>query len=195
MRHNVAASLVVMCAVLFLSCDNNDSPLDTTTDPGTIVPLKVGNQWVYRSNVYDASGSVIDSFLDTVKIVRSKTIGTETWYEDNTGRTQTNRADGRWLYSDSAYLVEKYPAKLNDTYSLAEGSLTVRVRSLDESVQVSQGSHKTHVYSWTRFENATTVLVGEFFHAPRVGLIRADVYSATGGYVSSRQELLSVTLQ
>jgi len=188
--------LIAIATLGFLAASCKEESVEpTASNPGTIVPLKVGNQWVYNIAELDYTGRVISESHDTLSIVNSTTIGTETWFEDNAGILQTNRADGRWLMSGSPYLTEKYPAKLNDAYVVMDSltGISARVRGVSETVVVPKGTFSSYIYRWTRISDGDPV--ADFWYVPNVGLVQSETYtrSARGLYVSSRKTLLART--
>jgi len=179
-------SLLLVC----ISCEKHVGPVPT---PGVIVPLKIGNLWAYKIRIFDESGAVTDSSYDTVSVTAQTLIDNELWYIDNEGNVQTNRADGLWVHSGVPYLVEKFPAKLNEFYRLIDTATIVRVSGVDEGIVVPTGRYLSYIYSWTR----NGFMVGDFFYAPNVGMIKSDKYAQHGAsvYLIERKELVWVSLQ
>lgn len=188
-RKYLLAAIISMTLV-FSSCD---PAADRIILDGTIMPLKVGNEWAYRVRIFDESGAVTDSSYDTVKVVREVVINNEIWYVDNDGNVQTNRTDGRWVRSEVPYLVEKFPSRLNEMYRLIDTVTIVRVRGVDEPVSVPAGRYLSFIYQWMR----NGFLVGDFYYAPNVGMIKSEKYmqQGTGVFLIERKELLWISLK
>ena len=188
-RKNLWAAITLLALVL-PSCEPEPLRIIPT---GTIVPLKVGNEWGYKVRIYNQSGAVTDSSYDTVKVTREIVIDNELWFVDNDGNVQTNRADGRWIRSEVAYLVEKFPCKLNEMYRLVDTITTVRVRGVDERVRVPAGTYLSFIYQWMQ----NGFLVGDFYFSPNVGMIKSEKYmqQGSGVYLIERKELMWVGLK
>ena len=181
---------VILVTIILSSCE----PAPERIIPaGEIVPLKVGNQWTYKVKIFDEFGTVTDSSHETVKIMNEVVIENELWYVDNDGNVQTNRADGRWVRSDVAYLVEKFPCKLNEMYRLIDTITFVRVRGVDEPVSVPAGRYLTYIYQWMR----NGFLVGDFYYTPNVGMVKSEKYMQRGGgvFLLETKELISYALK
>lgn len=189
-RRKIALAEIFVSTLLFVSCDPN---FEQDVFTGTIMPLKIGNQWAYKIRIFNELGAVTDSSYDTVKIASQAIIGKETWYIDNEGNVQTNRPDGRWIRSDYPYLVEKFPARLNEFYRLIDTATIVRVRGVDETIIVPAGRYFSYVYQWRR----NNFLVADFYFAPNVGMIKSEKYmqSGPGVFMVERKELLWVLLK
>jgi hypothetical protein len=74
---------VVLGAAIISGCSDSTAPML----PTPVMPLAIGNRWVYR---------VTGGALDTVEIVGAREVGGETWYEGSDSILYTNRADGLW---------------------------------------------------------------------------------------------------
>ncbi len=181
---------IVLLTIVLSSCEPS---ADRIIPTGEIVPLKVGNQWTYKVKIFNQSGTVTDSSFETVKIVNELLIVNELWYVDNDGNVQTNRADGRWVRSDVEYLVEKFPCKLNEMYRLVDTVTFVRVKGVDEPVNVPAGRYLTYIYQWMR----NGFLVGDFYYSPNLGMVKSEKYmqEGTGVYLLETKELISYALK
>lgn len=188
-RKNLLAAIISLTFVLS-SCDPAAERIIVN---GSIMPLKVGNEWGYSVKIFDESGAVADSSYDTVKVIQEIVIDNELWFIDNGGNIQTNRTDGRWVRSEVAYLVEKFPSRLNEMYRLIDTVTIVRVRGVDETVSIPAGRYLSYIYQWMR----NGFLVGDFYYAPNVGMIKSEKYMqrGTGVFLIEKKELLWVSLK
>ncbi len=147
---------------------------DTTSEPppvGELVPLQVGNYWVY--NVYDSLGEPVGQ--QTLGITGSQMIthsGTTyevlhwNWYEDlNTPSSSyilvRNGEEGLWAmgYYDSfndtlvvdPQLAAKYPAAIGDSWSYVDvefgETYIYECVSTDQTISTPAGSFSCYVYS------------------------------------------------
>lgn len=126
-----------------------------------ILPLAVGNRWVYDVTVSDSLGEIQFQFVDSNAVDRDTLINGERWYIIMRGNTNlglgANRMDGYWARNlppwDSltisdvgpAYLAAKFPAALGETF-LNIDNLITKVLSTDTTVEVPAGSFSCYKY-------------------------------------------------
>lgn len=189
-QRSVVRTFAFVCCA-FVSC--SDTALPPAVFPGVIMPLRVNNMWEYEVTILDRAGSTIGLFIDSTRIVAEREIADEKWFVDDDGVVQMNRSDGRWIFSGVAYLAEKYPAMLNDTYMLSDSVTMIYVAGVNEPVRLPIGTFSTYVYRRTR----GGVLTAELYFAPNTGLVKLDRYSsdADGVYRSESRLLRSIHLQ
>ncbi len=72
--------LLFIIVGLFLSCKKEKSEPCTPTNYTGMLPLHVGNQWIYQVTVYDSPGSIFQQTYETLKIVGDTVIDCETKY-------------------------------------------------------------------------------------------------------------------
>lgn len=136
--------LAISLACLVPHCKKDENPTNNVI-LGSIMPLKVGNTWTFRVSIYDTNGVPFSSSDEVLSITRDTTIGNEKWFRFGSSWV-TNRSDGLWRLTNSgtAYLVFKYPAKVNDTYS-SDGEQVV-VTSINQTVSVLHGQYSCYAY-------------------------------------------------
>jgi hypothetical protein len=144
----------------------------------TIVPLAVGNLWVYR-----VTAAAVTS--DTQEVVRDTVVNGETWYVmGGTGYDSahpacwTNRDNGLWVWygfyadSSSRWLLAKYPSKQGETYDVRPWQwgdvLNVEVESTDAEVTTSAGRYRAHCYRIS----LGVVSFTRYYFSPSVGLVK-----------------------
>ena len=182
--------MVFILSLLFVSCKSEEPTLEQeiTLDTSVIMPLKVGNTWLYRTVILDTSGNVLSTVHDTVAIVRDTTIGQERWLVNNLGSHYTNRTDGLWgtIQSGSQPIqfvhLAKYPASTNERYPMDPNLYYwhwIRVLSVDSVATVPLGQFRSYVYE--------SGALGSLFYVPGLGQI---MNLRDGGL--SRRELLAV---
>jgi hypothetical protein len=135
-------------AVILVSCNNSESPCVPVKTSGPIVPLAIGNQWVYHITEF-ADGSVTRSYYDTLTIRRDTLINGEKWYFYY-GGFWTNRSNGLWgvfqVTKDSVtpVLIYPYPTSVGTVIHLPSDSGFVF--AVDTLISVPYGCFYTNVY-------------------------------------------------
>jgi hypothetical protein len=161
MKYNIIKLLelnrigIISLLILFSACsDKNEEIIEPPLPEGDIVPLSVGNQWVFNSynsetNVLDATITmdIIDKLSDnryqygwTVEYINGD-------FRYSQGTCQL-KEDGYY----QASLLYKYPAKKGEEYS--NGLSNIKVSSLYEVITVPAGTFKCIRYEtyWSDFE-------------------------------------------
>ncbi|HQW92697.1 MAG: hypothetical protein IPH68_02645 [Chitinophagaceae bacterium] len=133
MKTNYSGILFFMILTGFFltSCQKE---LDGLINGGVITPVnqkpRVGTTWYYRYYVYFPNGNVYTTGTVTHKAKSEETINGEKWLRivdvatDTLAYLLNEKTGGLYQYTNSdSYLLCKYPAVLNDTYStFNEGS-------------------------------------------------------------------------
>ncbi len=194
------SDLVYLVAYMF---DGGPQPADCIPDTVThvIVPLAVGNIWLYHKVEYNSSGTVIAEYDTSSSIVSDTLIVDSIWYivEDGTGALPSNIAtnwdDGLWTYAadstPSELLALKFPTTIGDSYPYY--NVTVHVDDTALSVTVPAGMFTCYYYRMTVPIFGT---VGKIWVSPDIGIVKAENYELGlfSTYLSSTVELLSYTL-
>ncbi len=185
--------LLVFCLGI-ISCK---SSTDTGTQNQTVImPLAIGNTWIYLDNGYDSNGHLfVPSTYDTLLISDTITYGKDILYKpQNRLIYYTNKANGLWVRYDLAPSEEiffaKYPAKDGDIFRrdslivTKESSpdplgLTIGnfiVSSTTESVTVPAGTFVCYKYNADYYDTTSHQLVDRVnsFYAPNVGRIKSE---------------------
>jgi hypothetical protein len=206
---------IALCSFWFFisGCKENDNPTASTTSRDVIVPLSVGNQWIYIvTDSTAASGRFIQDTV-TMQITHDTTIQNEKWYvvesqshpfipTDATKKYSTaiwiNRADGLWVGPHdpgipfSAYLSIKYPASVNDSWQHPRGDdsypiIIPTVTSTNARVDVPAGQFICYEIE---YKDSVTLVPGKTYYAINIGFIKSE----PGLGQTIRQELLSYTI-
>jgi hypothetical protein len=202
MKRAIAAAVVLPVILLLnLSCGNSDDSLSVSTPgvPNVVLPLQVGNTWVYRRSSYDTLGSVIALDTLTERVARDTLIQGEQWYiwETTYGLSMgTTRSDGYWtLVGGVPALTFRYPVALNDTYMITTTGSTVRILALDTLIPVPYGTISCIAYEQLTPPDQRRNRID--FCAANTGLIRTDefVHTAGGGdSLDRRSDLIDLVL-
>jgi hypothetical protein len=203
----ISTSLLLVTLFLQAGCKKDDNPVNQGgTNPTVLMPLKIGNQWIYRAVSLDSLGNVQNSDTSTFKIVRDTSIQNEKWYfigRDSTARELlTNRSDGLWYMrltssgtvAQSVVLFAKHPANVNDTW-LGPDSTTAKLLAKNVSVTVPQGTYSCFQYTYAN-KNTQDLQQTKYFPVG-VGFVRDEFYSKTSSgqsYVAGRRELIGLSL-
>ena len=138
---------------------------DTVGSVSEIIPLAVGNAWIYAITAFDSLGNVLGNAVDTSTVARDTVIDSETWYIlYNRGvpvNLGINRSDGYWSRSvtlspgtaniaslGEEYLSSKFPATVGQVFANETGYRTV-VLDADTMVTVTAGSFECYKYKKT----------------------------------------------
>ena len=166
-------------------------PMKTT---GLIIPLALGNQWIYRVTGFDDRGNVYPNpTLDTFTLSKDTIIKGEQWFFYDGGDIVINRSDG--LYTNNGdslpLLFYKYPANTGDTNFFPHGN-SISVVSNDTIVSVPYGCFSTYQYTHEPFYAAPL----DIFIAPGVGEVRTEYWTGISSkpYKYRQRELVSVVL-
>ncbi|WP_162054813.1 hypothetical protein [Pontibacter pamirensis] len=172
-----------------------------------VVPLQVGNEWVYEVTDYDTNGKPLtkSSYKNTVQ--RDTIIHNSTWYILNNGQIVQNSRDGYvhfnkagseavMIYQSTDYGGIGYMYKHHD-YDLRV--MTTRSQQLD-TVTTASDTYPSYVFRIenqykSQFDGTTHTLNQEDYVAPGVGLVRTDKHYADSDKVMQRHELVRYTLK
>ncbi|MGA2296468.1 MAG: hypothetical protein ABSG15_02855 [FCB group bacterium] len=144
-------SLIILVIIVFAGCNKTDSPV-SPTQSDVLIPLKVGNTWIYQGGSKDSVST------DTLKVIRDTIINGVTWYFFNSDSSDvvTNLNDGFYDMFIGSYsymgsgLSFKYPAKVGDTCSSSNNNSTQNgirtVLSVNESITVKAGTFKCYKF-------------------------------------------------
>lgn len=198
--------LLLLLTTLLMSsgCDRSRGILDNSSS-GEIIPLKVGNRWVYKLTQFDEEGDVLGSDQYAARVDRDTVLNNETWYflvdANRILALATNRADGYWVREVTVlagavvgvgepYLSAKYPATVGEMYPNDDDYVTT-VTSTGTEVSIPAGAHDCYQYlrmSATRPYESTF-----YYRAPGVGTVLQELFASAGDTSSYRQFLLELT--
>lgn len=168
---------VVLIVLFGLGCKSNDNVTNSSEVTSVILPLAVGNEWIYAHNSTQPP--------DTHRVLSDTTIDGETWYlwqsQAGTVIPAINRSTGLWINSGGVeYRFLKYPASSGDTYQFT--NLQATVESTRDSVEVPGGFHFCWKYVFTYAGNNALIL----FAAPDIGIVRWEEWNAETNQLAER---------
>lgn len=142
---SIGSMLVLTSIFALLACS-------ITADNETIMPLAVGNYWIYEVETYvDDAVDPITRSEHTRKIEEKITWGGHTWYgneKDGAGEYHRNTKEGVFILQindehpdGAAKLLLEYPVKVGASWTVGTGpsASTMIVETLDETVIVPAG--------------------------------------------------------
>lgn len=160
-----------------------------TTEPVEIMPLAVGNQWVYHTVRSDTMGNVTRNTYDTVRVTGTEVIAEETWFIVNGegNYNYINRSDGLWKACSKNVLYIKFPVRLGEYYTTGTSMdycspPGFSVVSTDTVITVPAGTFRCITYLWGDYGGYYNHV---YHYAPNVGLIRYDGYARGTTHVGS----------
>ncbi|MBC8044727.1 MAG: hypothetical protein IAF08_14920 [Rhizobacter sp.] len=200
---NRKALIITLLALsaLVSSCKENTGTSVDTASSSQIIPLEIGNQWIYKNVYYDSLGAITFDALDTVTIIKDTTISGEKWFrlQGSVGYSfdVIHRADGYYYYGDGGAILQyKYPANLNERYQtyVATPTDTMVVASFNSVTTVQAGTYTC--YQYNRFvPSRPTVRQTTWIEAGK-GIIKEEAYGGTTTvFLSSRAELVGRNLK
>ncbi|HEX7070294.1 MAG TPA: hypothetical protein VF190_05795 [Rhodothermales bacterium] len=161
--------LALAASVLVSACDSGP---DSPAPPDSILPLEVGNRWIFERTLTDATGDTLLVEPDTVTIVGDTLIANERWFvvagssphsQNCFGGLEALRDDGIWFRADAAspaYLQFACPAEDGTSYPYAPQSYVGEATVASTSAETpGQPGHPGYLYevrldsmlSWPNF--------------------------------------------
>ncbi|MFZ1305917.1 MAG: hypothetical protein WAR80_08755 [Ferruginibacter sp.] len=153
---NFLVLILVTCTIV--SCQKE---IDGTSGGGTVIPVpsdqkpKVGTTWTYRYEWYNTPGGLVNTKMVYHKAKSEETLGGEKWLKIVDIETDTvvyylaTKNDGLYQYTNNnSYLLCKYPASVNDTYTTFNTGTVENftVRTVDETIATGLGDIKLTKY-------------------------------------------------
>jgi hypothetical protein len=177
--------LVTLCS----GCEDKGVVTPPQASQQGIMPLKVGNCWIYETTFLDTLGNVILVAPETLAVVVDTMIKGETWFRVK-NVLYTNRSSGLWIWgTDEPYLFYKYPTEVGDSTLTGYGTIQT-VTATARQVNVPAGTFSCVEYS-QRFGS----IIGYVEYCSyNVGVIRydefCDKYDGNRIYHHCKQSLL-----
>jgi len=145
-----------------------------------LMPLAVGNRWIYRVREYDTDGNPKADYFDMTKIEKTEYRGSAIWYVDNKSRSYVNYYNGLWRLGifDDPYLFAQFPGTANIGYLGDPGwaffNMRERINIIDTRLPVTVEAGHYSCYKYCSYTEDRF----EFYHyyAPNVGLVMYEVY-------------------
>jgi hypothetical protein len=163
MKMSFFCTIVILIILFFVSCTHSttSNPVITPNNDSTgIWPMKVGNEWIYETTIYDSNNVITGKYNDTLKIIKDTILGSEKAFMLESPRAKLAyaspkpyyiRPDGVYADPDgygTIHLYIKYPAIINEMYFLCQncGDTTI-ISSLSQWISTIAGSFNCINYS------------------------------------------------
>ena len=207
------AMVVTVTLVTLIGCGGGHSSVEPT-DKDVIVPLEVGNQWVYRATPFPGAAARPG---DTITVIGEDSIGGTSWHAVRLSDVSSftgvptiihwsNRADGLWARVESEpgrllyeSLFAKFPAKVGDRYEIpwigVGITVVVTVESVGDTICVPAGTFEVNAYSFS--VNPDRYGGERDYFSPGIGLVKKVGITSDpdlGAYEYSSSELCSMVL-
>ena len=210
--------LLIFIIVQFQNgCNSNSTgPPDEFED---ILPLALGNKWIYQiDNYFDSKGNVVDHITevqyDTMEVVRDTMIGNERWFairhsiDANTNSIgenyYVNRADGIYILTTQQFrgsyqypsvkIFLKYPMEIGDSITFM-GEVK-KLIAISDSVTINSKNYFCYIYEISNIYDSTYVPEPErhnlIYLSPQIGFVRGEYIF--GGRLAVQSNLLSYEL-
>ncbi|GAB3538887.1 hypothetical protein GCM10027443_34670 [Pontibacter brevis] len=196
----------ILSSLLFFSLascerDNDILPVEE------VVPLRVGNEWVYEVKDYDTNGNLITTSSLKNRVQKDTIIQNSTWYILSDGQIVRNSHEGYVYYNKTAreavtiyqrhnyggigymYKYHDYDLLVMTTRSLQQDTVTAASEKYASYVFRIENQYKS------QFDGATHTIKQEDYVAPGIGLVRADKHYVNSEKVMQRYELVRYTVK
>lgn len=165
MKRNIILFIVAPMMALFLHfCTDVTSTMPIQQTP-VIMPLAIGNYWIYKFGDVDSSGAWINSTFDTLTIIKDTIVDNERWFIRNETNPSNkfafnmyliNRTSGllmrNYIMGDSKHLIT-FPAQKGNISIISTAdtgrsvAFCVKVIDLDVPVNVPKGAFLCYKYA------------------------------------------------
>ncbi len=190
MRNALLTGIVILTLLGCSSKKESDEP-SIDISPGQrvgniIMPLEVGNMWVYNVYGLDTAKNELRAILiDTLSVISDTLINRERWfYIGGLQRTEgwvMNRKDGFWfaLPVGQPFLFAKYPAEPGDTFTSLIGASTAQTTVEGTGVEVKSPAGTYYCYKYVQKVMPLNAVTNYYF-APGVGLVKMEIMDRSG---------------
>jgi hypothetical protein len=192
---NILLTISILLASLFAACKTEENSLVGPISSPGIVPLSVGNKWIRSIELYDTSGNVFSTWIDSIIVTRDTIAEGSRWFMLKMGGLEypmVNRSNGLWCLNGGgiAFMWYKFPAVVGDSFLVGD-PIPMRVRSVDTTITVPQGAFSCYSYEqdhapWLGAIGGSRVIE---FLAPEGGYVKTEVCQST--FTSKTQFLYS----
>ena len=164
--------IILIIALVLVSCSDN-----STNNPKSleIIPLKIGNMWIYQNLKLDSNGIILKTTYDTLEVVKDTVFDGSKWF------TYYNPSRYMWFQNnDNGYrnaikpeywrfLDYKYPGIAGDKFVSSRGSKTIE--ATDSKFKIVPGEFIC--YKYVSYDGS------EEFLCPGIGFVCGKIYNKT----------------
>lgn len=167
--------LIAIClfAIFGTSCSNSTDDASQTHDD--LIPLKIGNYWVYENKRYTVSNldSILSYYIDTMLVESKSFEGSKTLYNMKKEYTYSSESDGIWMYFRNGNtiidkgLAFRFPSNVGDKNYLNGIGMQITTIAKDEIFKSDLGEFKCYRYFSTNSLNNIQHLI-----CPKIGIMK-----------------------
>jgi hypothetical protein len=141
-----------------------------------IIPLKVGNLWIYKTDKYDQNGTLNSSQYSSHCILKDTSKYGETFYLFEGFLPWINKADGLYVLGQDSLpeLFLKYPAPENDSYTNKMND-SIIIKKTDEKLNIPSGNFKCYKYQVNNTANPN--ITSFLYVSPGTGIVQIEDYN------------------
>jgi len=203
-RASIAVVTIIVLSASIISCSEDDNPVTPHDIPDVIMPLELGNSWVYQLTTFKPDGSIRRTDTVTFSVFSDTLIENERWFvwgqKVTTQVFCTNRTDGLWYWHENDTvpgLSAMYPAEAGDRFTDAYCD-TIHVVSTDHLVTVPGGTFSCFLYEKppAHHQQAQRWRYRGYF-SPNIGQIRVEQFLASDAvpeYLNHSFDLISYSI-
>jgi hypothetical protein len=153
---------------------------------GGILPLKIGNNWIYELYGMDTTSNRMRVFkIDTFSVIGDTLINDSLWYVlDGLGEDSTmarNIENGLWFLRKGRppFLFAKYPAVLGDKYNTVSEAVELSTEVISTGARINVPAGPFTCFKYQQIVDPPHA-INNFYFAPGVGLIKMDILDQAG---------------
>jgi hypothetical protein len=173
-----STTLIIILLSVPISCKKEKTnPVDDDAGPSVILPLAVGNFWIYERKFLDTAQTVTGIQTDTMTIKDSLFIDGESWYGTGTGSIlYTDKPDGVYIRDTLTPLIPpqlmyKYPGYAGNTWVNEIYNDTTTIISNIYSIYILGNA-----YTFYRYRASDSLGYRETQAVPGLGIIGWSVF-------------------
>ncbi len=201
MRRSLACMAFAVIATMMLAGCGESSPSGTDTTPDgadRLLPLALGNRWIYETTIYDSTGKATLK-ADTTLVAGDTTIQGERWFffNDDRATPTVSRTDGVYYWdtrNNASRLYVRYPGAVGESYE--RGSQRYTIVATNTTVTVPAGVFTCYQIRLT--DQNIPGLDATLSIAPGTGTIKIEAINTRPDGTrlgSARMELKAYTLK
>lgn len=181
---------------LLISCEEDANNEVNQTKELEIFPLKIGNSWTYKLNVYPKDDSV-DTYREyTMKVVKNTSFNEKNYFSIEVdgnleGNLYINKEDGHFFLNSRIsqnydILAYKFPCSVNDSWERLENQFVYRnksistVKSLNSKISVPYGEVECIEYDNEKKSffstNDTLYILEKSYLKPGLGVVNISTF-------------------
>jgi len=183
--------LLIITSTIIFSCSKSDNPTPPPTSTKGLIPLAVGNSWMYKKSNFDSNGNLVSTTGDTIQILSQVYVNGVAYYQQYQ-TSVTNIKGGSFFVNVDSNTVDKIDSATRYTFFKEVSTDNVLVDTWTDTVQTHCEGHND-LYGYTGTTNINShdclknvVLVTDctgltfekwiYYLQPSLGLVRIEHY-------------------